>query len=437
MQSFLAQAPPPPAMGTNMSTQIPTETYESVQLKEFDLASTSTEATHDVSGAQSGLAPNASTVEAEEKPYVSQISILPSSMPYWHDQYMEKLKADELNAPYEADPEPDYATTFAQLSTADTTDEQSSEEQAATARHLKPNSRSTTHLHNITAAQAKNPEALTPVPPKKPRPTKWQFGIRSRNSPLEAMSCIYRALLKQGAEWECPPEEPTRVRNPPVGPEGVPVRIVGAEHSSHALSGNSGSHSSDEGEDRMNRKQDDGNQSASPDGGSLHHENSLDRDDDDPSIIPPNYIPADPWCIKVRWRKDGMYPPGTVHAPSTRGSKVDLPASSDDQARPRSSTISSLSSAAGSATSVAGSSATSNRAVTSDSVYIYMDVQLYQLEHDFYLVDFKCAGYEALISTVAGELVGSGFRVFDKNVTSPFPFLDAASKLIVQLAEAD
>ena len=96
-----------------------------------------------------------------------------------------------------------------------------------------------------------------------------------------------------------------------------------------------------------------------------------------------------------------------------------------------------MSSAAGSMTSVAGGSPSGYRPVADDAVYIYMDVQLYQLEHDFYLVDFKCAGYEAMITNVVGDLVGSGYRVVEKDVTSPFPFLDAASKLIVQLAEAD
>ena len=419
-----------------MSTPIPTQSSEPVQPQEVDPVS-SAESTHHASRARGRPVPSTSTLEAEEKPYVSQIGILPSSMPYWHNQYMEKIKNDELNAPTEDGHEPDYATSFAQLSTNDSTTEQSSEDQAATARHLKPHSRSTIHLHNITVAQAKNPEALTPVPPKKPRPTKWQFGIRSRNSPLEAMGCIYRALLKQGAEWKCPEEDGSQARNSSVGPEGVPVHIVGAEHSAQAWSGTPMSQGPAEGRERRSRDRSDGERSGSPDGGPLHHENSLSRDGSDPSIVPPDYIPADPWCIKVRWRKDGMYPPGTLHPHSTRGSKVDLPASSEEQARRRSSTIGALSSAAGSTTSVAGGSTSSNRPVASDAVYIYMDVQLYQLEHDFYLVDFKCAGYEAMVPNAVGELVGSGYRVVEKDVTSPFPFLDAASKLIVQLAEAD
>jgi len=49
------------------------------------------------------------------------------------------------------------------------------------------------------------------------------------------------------------------------------------------------------------------------------------------------------------------------------------------------------------------------------------------MEPGVYLVDFKCAGYE----TAGGKLLE------EKDVTSPFPFLDLASKLIIQLAEAD
>ncbi len=333
---------------------------------------------------------------------------------------MEKIKADELSANNDEAAESDYATTFAQLSTNDSPREQSAEDQAATARHLKPHSRSTTHLHNISAAQARNPDALTPVPPKKARPTKWQLGIRSRNSPLEAMGCIYKALIKQGAEWECSEKEANKAQRRHTGSESAPVHISGAEHGTHALS--------EDGTDEA--------RSGSPDGGPLHHESSFNRNDSDLSDAGSDYIPADPWCIKVRWRKDGMYAPGTVHPNSTRSSKVDLPASGEEQARRRSSTIGSLSSATGSTTSIAGATSPSLEPPAKDSVYIYMDVQLYQLEHDFYLVDFKCAGYEAMVRNVVGDLVGSGYRVVEKDVTSPFPFLDAASKLIVQLAEA-
>jgi carbon catabolite-derepressing protein kinase len=58
---------------------------------------------------------------------------------------------------------------------------------------------------------------------------------------------------------------------------------------------------------------------------------------------------------------------------------------------------------------------------------MHLDIQLYEMEAGVYLVDFKCAGYE----------MRDGNLVEEKDTTSPFPFLDLASRLIIQLAEAD
>lgn len=74
---------------------------------------------------------------------------------------------------------------------------QTEAEKAETARRLNPHSKSQIKLDEAS----KRPAGMTPVPQKKPKPTKWQFGIRSRNQPLEAIGCIYRALQKLGAEW--------------------------------------------------------------------------------------------------------------------------------------------------------------------------------------------------------------------------------------------
>ena len=60
-------------------------------------------------------------------------------------------------------------------------------------------------------------------------------------------------------------------------------------------------------------------------------------------------------------------------------------------------------------------------------VAMRMDIQIYEMDHNVFLVDFKCDGYEMLDGTVLEE----------KDVTSPFPFLDLAAKLIMQLADAD
>ena len=81
-------------------------------------------------------------------------------------------------------------------SEADEPHPQTEAEKAETARRLNPHSRSQLKLD-----EAKRPAGMTPVPQKKAKPTKWQFGIRSRNQPLEAIGCIYRALQKLGAEW--------------------------------------------------------------------------------------------------------------------------------------------------------------------------------------------------------------------------------------------
>jgi len=56
-----------------------------------------------------------------------------------------------------------------------------------------------------------------------------------------------------------------------------------------------------------------------------------------------------------------------------------------------------------------------------------MDIQIYEMESGVYLVDFKVDGYE----TLDGKLLE------EKDVTSPFPFLDMAARLIMQLADAD
>ena len=63
----------------------------------------------------------------------------------------------------------------------------------------------------------------------------------------------------------------------------------------------------------------------------------------------------------------------------------------------------------------------------SQIVAMRMDIQIYEMERGVYLVDFKVDGYE----TSDGQLIE------DKEVMSPFPFLDMAAKLIMQLADAD
>lgn len=87
---------------------------------------------------------------------------------------------------------------------ADITKERSPEEQAATARALKPHSRSIVNLENL---RLEPPEGVTPVASQPRKSRKWQFGIRSRNQPYEAMLCLYKALRAQGGVWEIQPAE--------------------------------------------------------------------------------------------------------------------------------------------------------------------------------------------------------------------------------------
>ncbi len=67
----------------------------------------------------------------------------------------------------------------------------------------------------------------------------------------------------------------------------------------------------------------------------------------------------------------------------------------------------------------------------SDSSYqvvaMRLDIQMYEMDPGVYLVDFKLDGYE----TTEGKVLE------EKDVTSPFPFLDLAARLIMQLADAD
>lgn len=155
----------------------------------------------------------------------------------------------------------------------------------------------------------------------------------------------------------------------------------------------------------------------------MHHSSSIGNKDDssnsirfsarDPAM---RYkLPADPWVIRVRWHKDDLYPSNGPPS-STHSSQVDLHRQS----------VASFSSAKGSVPSEEVHVSSASVEKSTKGVSMHLDIQLYEMEQGVYLVDFKCAGYE-----VDGQLLE------EKVVTSPFPFLDLASKLIIQLAEAD
>ena len=403
-------------------------------------------------------------------------------MPYYHKQYMEhKKKEERVQREYKRKKDEGEEMTaeelamFKDLSMGSSEKERSAEEQAATARNLKPHSRSTIQLQHIISMPPEKSEDSKESSSKKTR-TRWQFGIRSRNLPHEAMHCVYKALHAQGARWEVP--KPKAI---PAGlePSTYPVHVEGATHLTESMSRRSdspnnprlkhsdsaGSDASTDTESGQGYNQDyktsnslgpnyDGGNDAPPRGNAFIMSNSDDSDtedddDVDPNVIPDGYIPKDPWCIKVRWLKTGMYPPGTIHPSSANTSRIDLSTgalpSSDAFTQRPASIVGSIPSATTSATSILAPSTPPTLAQGAENgCYVYMVVQLYTLEvgtdkhSGTYLVDFKCAGYEGLVEEAVSDteriLKGSGVRVLDKDVTSPQPFLDLTNRLVIHLA---
>ncbi|KAK4504022.1 hypothetical protein PRZ48_004937 [Zasmidium cellare] len=402
----------------------------------------------------------------EARSPASTVAILPSSLPDYHAAFMK----GQINRSSDPNGEHD-----------DGEKPRTKEDQEATARRLKPHSRSSANLNRHGNDK---PEPMTSIQEggkhtKKQRPTKWQFGIRSRNSPAEAMLAIYRALQKMGAQWEVPKaKEPGE----PASGEASPERGNDRERSnspeysdSDPGSGTDPEYATHEEQERRraNRRQQEGAR------GRERHGRWNDWGYE---------IPEDPWVINARFKKEGMFPAGVPHPASAHSSQVDLNLrrASSVHMSPTggSNNASHNSSAAGSTENMAtvgpgqgskansvysGSTAHTEIPKAEESVWVYVTIQLYAIEKDFFLVDFKCAGYERLVRRFAREvtgsnesdvvkhdnapdgyssadfdedesgeqLVGVGRPLEEKEITSPFPFLDVASRLIIQLAEAN
>ncbi|KAF3940481.1 hypothetical protein ABW19_dt0206057 [Dactylella cylindrospora] len=338
-------------------------------------------------------------------PLNSTVSILPTSLPEYHRAFMKG--GPGAAAAYQLQQAAQSAIPPASLP-------------------IKESRR----IRGISGRTSSRPDPMTPLAStqRKSRPTKWQFGIRSRNQPLDAIACIYRALRKLGAEWLVPEKENDRT------------------------------HEDDNSRRSTSNQSDDILAPETPPGSRSNHRRnsssseSFRRDDPDPEV------PEDPWVIHCRWRKEGYkYTPARPSSAHSNYSSVSRATGvlEDDE---------------------------------EDAVYVYMEIQLYQLESNFYLVDFKCGGYERVdadgnivvpkeVEDVMGELgktgqiIGgerkgslstdpraammersksarstrsesgsaySGWKsIEDKEISSPFPFLDLAGRLIIQLAEAD
>ena len=400
--------------------------------------------------------------------YVSKISILASSLPFYHNQFMEQQKQNR-EAERQKRANRQAQTNSREVDTNEANQLppqaldpnprlQSPEEQAETVRRLKPKSLSSLQLQHIISQPLGEAAEGNAKPEAKKHRTRWQFGIRSRNLPHEAMHCVYKALSLQGAKWEIPSPEVKEPANPP---KSYPVHVHGATRINETIHP-SRAPSPEHGKSGLRRENQSGGEymynfdfegtkgNDDEDGGerSKHmvprpngNGEETDDEDVDPALNPPDYIPKDPWCIRVRWRKDGMLSTDGLSHSSAHSSFQDL--SYDPGRRP--SVAGSLRSATASTTSVATiSDLGPAQANMTGSCYVYMDVQLYTLEQGSekqlatYLVDFKCAGYEAMVEKAIGDaekvLIGSGYRIADKDVTSPQPFLDLTNKLVISLA---
>ena len=436
----------------------------------------------------------------------SSVRVLNTSLPHVHTDLMnlrERAKASGEDPdlviitarPEDAKEEAANAVPEAKYDSSNQPIERPLKEQEATSRALKPHSRSVTGLNNLDRPR---PEALTAVkgdekkaddkrvPITKNKPKKWQFGIRSRNAPYEAMKCIYAALKTIGADWAVLPG---------TGKDSISEDTDGAPSPSPEYT--------------------DGEQTI------LQSKYAHLPED--------YYIPKDPWLIRARILKKGLLMPGEAPSLSAHSSAVSLPAEAQHQMKrhlaelggytdedvanalnphgdskhmkqkgyPTSNPSTRPSSSVGDNPSVQEAFTGPGQAIKrSDSglkvatkqpsdqigVWVYIDIQLYMLEASTYVVDFKCDGYQNVVlvdptkekiktglgihsasNSPATSRPVSGFEDIhpskedggdqhaaetkpywkpttrryknkEKEISSPFPYLDVASELIAHLA---
>lgn len=194
-----------------------------------------------ISSTRSAISPGGTS----PRPYVNKVGILPSSLSSYHKDYMEREKNGT-----DHDPIPPNIAINDELPATRT---EAEKEEAA--RRLNPHARSAQRMDESST----RPHGMTPItaPAKKPKPVRWQFGIRSRNAPWEALLCIHKALHKLGA-----------------------------------------SHLRDEGYDEAHGRED-----ATSRDGSFANGGPLERESHAKVTDPTKRykLPADPWHIQVRW----------------------------------------------------------------------------------------------------------------------------------------
>ncbi|KAJ5472756.1 hypothetical protein N7530_006757 [Penicillium desertorum] len=328
--------------------------------------------------------------ESGEEPRVSHVRILPTSLPYVHDQLMEQRDRDKRARSELLEQRRQEAAQLDPEGHGSAYRDMSPEEQAATARALKPHARSVVDLDKLRF----EPPTGQPLEKQPKRSRKWQFGIRSRNQPYEAMLYLYRAIAAQGGLWDIQPVE----SGTNIGPDATP---------------------SPDKPKPLQRKY--------------------------PDLPSDYYIPKDPWFIRARLLKEGIKAPGA--STSVYNSRSDLEelrrrfnisgisAPTEDRSRETQSSVpdSGLTSGASSVNVPSG------LPKITYGVWVFLDIQLYQLEENNYMVDFKCDGYQNVIRTEGDtewHPISKRLKNKEKEVTSPYPFLDVASDLVAQLAVA-
>lgn len=318
------------------------------------------------------------------------------------------------------------------------------------------------------------------------------------------MLAIFKALKAMGGDWEVPKIRKAGGGSDSRSPSGSPHSRTRSRPQSRSRS--RGSSLSSTSQDDYDLSDGGEERDISPGRRELHVHNGDNNEEKSRGRQRKHYsaandwgygIPEDPWVINARFRKDGMYPPGVAHPSSTHSSRADLQDAAVQRRRSSTNTShSSLNHVEGG--SVAGDSTTgSSRYPGADeAVFVYMTIQLYSIDRDFFVVDFKCAGYERLVANLVREIkasstsstsisqlalkpagghadgwddeqgvwrqlddavplseetarevkesggvlrertveVGAGRKEGEKRCTSPFPFLDVASTLILQLS---
>ncbi|OJJ48745.1 hypothetical protein ASPZODRAFT_130863 [Penicilliopsis zonata CBS 506.65] len=334
---------------------------------------------------------------------VSHVRILPTSLPYVHAQIMEQRDRElRLRAAGRGQDGLSPLELTADEEKAAANKERSLEEQAATARALKPHSRSVVQLDKLHY----EPPAHSHAPPHQPKKTrKWQFGIRSRNQPYEAMLYLYKAIVAQGGVWEIQP----------IDADGNPVDVDPPPDKQPPLQGKY------------------------------------------PDLPADYYIPKEPWFIRARLLKEGvMAPKDAANMSHSRSDLEELRRRFQTSGMDEKAVVAALAQAveqqqqqqqqqqphgtsSGSSSGPSSEPRHSGSASISHGVWVFIDIQLYQLEENSYMVDFKCDGYQN-VNRAEGDTawhpVSKRYKNKEKEVTSPYPYLDVASDLVAQLAVA-